>query len=282
MTYMLRKIILLLLFIGGLSIFSYPIISNWIHSIEHYTVIDNHKKQVKEMSEGEKNEALTKAQKYNEALTEAAIPISDPFLGEIENEQSKGYYDVLNIGETIGHLEVPSINVNLPIYHGISDDVLQRGIGHMSNSSFPVGGKGTHSALTGHRGLPSSKLLRHLDKVKMNDLFYIHMLNEVLAYRVDDIQIVIPSDTNWLSLDDNIDYVTFITCEPYMINTHRLLVRGERVPYEDMEAATETAALIKEEIQKAEQSKNYLYGIGISVIGLIVIMFFVKRRKIKE
>src|SRR5699024_5250001 len=118
-----------------------------------------------------------------------ALPI---YLAESTN---MSYYNVLDIGETMGNIEIPSINVNLPIYHGISDDVLQEGIGHMSNSSFPVGGLGSHTALTGHRGLPSSKLFRDLDKVKNDDVFLIHTLDDTLAYKIDDIQIVLPNET---------------------------------------------------------------------------------------
>src|SRR5690625_4959397 len=172
MTRMIRKLIIVLIFLTGLSVFSYPIISNWFHSKEHYTVISNHNDLVQKMSAEEKEKEREKAKQYNESINETSIPITDPFA-EDSQETVTGYYNVLDIGETMGHLEIPSINVNLPIYHGISEEVLQQGIGHMSNSSFPIGGQGSHTALTGHRGLPSSKLFRNLDKVKEDDLFFI-------------------------------------------------------------------------------------------------------------
>ena len=208
-------------------------ISNWVNSKKHHTVISKHNEVLEQMSKADKEEERKNAEKYNESLSESAIPIEDPFADNAssDNVMDSSYFNVLNIGETMGSIEIPSINVNLPIYHGISDDVLQEGIGHMSNSSFPVGGLGSHTALTGHRGLPSSKLFRDLDKVKNDDVFLIHTLDDTLAYKIDDIQIVLPNETSWLNIVPDKDYVTLITCEPYMINTHRLLVRGERIPY---------------------------------------------------
>lgn len=281
MTRMIRKLIIVLVFLIGLSVFSYPIVSNWLHSKEHYTVISNHNNLVQKMSAEEKAKEREKAQKYNENLNETAIPIEDPFAeGAADDSTVTGYYNVLDIGETMGNLEIPSIDVNLPIYHGVSEDVLQQGIGHMSNSSFPIGGEGSHTALTGHRGLPSSKLFRHLDKVKEDELFFIHMLDETLAYKIDDIQVVLPTETSWLTIEDDKDYVTLITCEPYMINTHRLLVRGERVPYE----AEVAAGIITDSGLKSteEKSRKTLFALGSAVIVTLLILYYVRKRKLEE
>src|SRR5699024_5737171 len=189
------KFIIPAVFIVGMLIFFYPMIGNWLSTKDHYTVISEHNEALAKMTEEQKKQEKEKAAEYNETLTEAAIPIIDPFSDEKEAEDlaestNMSYYNVLDIGETMGSIEIPSINVNLPIYHGISDDVLSQGIGHMSNSSFPIGGKGSHTALTGHRGLPSSKLFRDLDKVEVSEVFYIHTLDETLAYEIDDIQVV--------------------------------------------------------------------------------------------
>src|SRR5690625_4478763 len=224
------------------------------------------------MSEEQIANERKKAEKHNANIDEASIPITDPFSTTDDTDERVGYYDVLNIADTMGRIEIPSIHVNLPIYHGVSDDVLQRGIGHMSNSSFPIGGKGTHTALTGHRGLPSSMLFRDLDKVKEGEVFFIHTLGETLAYEVDSINVVLPDETNWLAIEEDKDYVTLITCEPYMINTHRLLVRGERIPYEK-------GAAIKEKVEKETKEKHssLLYiGICATIVLLIVVTTYRK------
>src|SRR5690625_1631531 len=281
MTCMVRKLLIVLVFLIGLSIFSYPIVSNWMNTKEHYSVISNHNDLIKKMSAEEKEKEREKAKQYNENLNETAIPIEDPFAEDASDDSTiSGYYNVLDIGETMGNLEIPSIDVNLPIYHGVSEDVLQQGIGHMSNSSFPIGGDGSHTALTGHRGLPSSKLFRNLDKVKEDDLFFIHMLDETLAYKVDDIQVVLPTETSWLTIEEDKDYVTLITCEPYMINTHRLLVRGERVPYE----AEVAAEIITDSGLKSteEASRKTLFALGSAVIVTLLILYYVRTRRLEE
>lgn len=275
---MIRKLIIPIIFLTGFLIFFYPITSNWLSTKDHYTVMSKHNEVLKQMTEEEKKQEREKAEKYNESLNETTIPIEDPFAEDVEETTKTGYYNVLDIGETMGSLEIPSIDVKLPIYHGVSDDVLQRGIGHMSNSSFPIGGLGTHTALTGHRGLPSSKLFRDLDKVNKDELFLIHTLDETLAYRVDDIQIVLPNETNWLQLDENKDYVTLITCEPYMINTHRLLVRGERVPYEEETVAIATTDLN----QKKGKTSFGVFIAGIATILILVIYFYRNKNKWKS
>ena len=269
---MFRRIIVYVIFITGMLIFFYPIVSNWLSSKVHYTVISEHNEVIANMSDEQKKKELEKAKEYNESVQESSIPIEDPFAENIEEEVATGYFDVLDIGEALGYLEIPAIDVELPIYHGVSEKVLQKGIGHMSNSSFPIGGHGTHSALTGHRGLPSSKLFRHLDKVQIGDVFYINTLGETLAYEVDDIKIVLPNETQWLDIDPEKDYVTLITCEPYMINTHRLLVRGERIPYE--EAIEVSANDISQNGQKINK-----WILVISLVGITGLVAYLMRKK---
>ena len=232
------------------------------------------------MSEDEIEKERKKAEEYNETIQETFIPITDPFSDESKDSDEEvitGYFDVLDIEEAIGYLEIPTINAELPIYHGVSDEVLQRGIGHMSNSSFPIGGLGTHSALTGHRGLPSSNLFHHLDKVKEGDLFFIHTLGETRAYEVDDIKVVLPYETNWLEIVPDKDYVTLITCEPYMINTHRLLVRGERVPYVE-ETLVDSSPDLNNKLQN--NRKRVLIS---SVLGILVLtLYFLWQKRLRE
>src|SRR5690625_2221485 len=174
---MIRKLIIMLTFIIGLSIFLYPIVSHWVKTKQHYTIISKHNEVLQQMTEEQKAKELAKAKQYNAGLNESSIPIEDPFAEGVINTSNNGYYNVLNLGEVMGNLEIPKINVNLPIYHGVGEDVLQQGVGHMSNTSLPIGGDGSHSALTAHRGLPSTKLFRDLDKVNEGDIFLIHMLD---------------------------------------------------------------------------------------------------------
>jgi len=278
---MVRKITITLIFVIGFSIFSYPIISHLVKTKEHYTIISQHNEVLAQMDEDEKAKERDKAKAYNESISESTIPIEDPFSQVAETTASSSYYNALNIGETIGHLQIPSINVNLPIYHGIGADVLQAGVGHMSNSSLPIGGEGSHAALTAHRGLPSTKLFRDLDKIEKDDLFFVKTLGETLAYKVDDIQIVLPSETQWLSMDDDKDYVTLITCEPYMINTHRLLVRGERVPH-DQELPEEVLAEVNKDIGEFDQQINKsIFTFGVIVMIVFLLGYAVRKRLIK-
>lgn len=279
---MIKKSIVWLILVIGMAVFFYPIVSNWLSAKEQHSVISNHNEALEAMTQEEKVKERQKAEAYNISLDEQSIPVSDPFTADVDVDKTSGYYSVLDIGETMGNLEIPDLNLKLPIYHGVSDEVLQRGIGHMSNSSFPVGGLNTHTALTGHRGLPSSKLFRNLDKLDIGDTFLIHILDDVLAYEVEDIKVVLPTETSWLEMNEDKDYVTLITCEPYMINTHRLLVRGERVPYVAEEEIMEASAnLVPEEETMLPWRKVIVVGIGVLfLLTLISFIIWKKGRKI--
>lgn len=273
---MKRTIILISLFTIGLLVFSYPIISDLFSTREHHTVMTEHNKALTEMTKKEKDNERSKAKKYNEGLSEEPILVEDPFAEDKAITENDSYYSVLDVGETIGSIEIPRIKVNLPIYHGVSEEVLQQGVGHMSNSSFPVGGEGSHTALTAHRGLPSSKLFRDLDKITEKDIFLVKTLDETLAYKVDDVKIVLPENTDWLEMKQDKDYVTLITCDPYMINTHRLLVRGERVPYNPGEENI---------IPEPDDNSKIILVVSIIVLIIIIIaisMYLNKKRLAKR
>lgn len=227
--------------------------------------MSEHNKALAKMTNEAKEKEKEKAKEYNKSLRKEPILVEDPFADDQSVKPNKSYHSVLDIGETIGSIEIPRIKVNLPIFHGVGEDVLQRGVGHMSNSSFPVGGEGSHTALTAHRGLPSAKLFRDLDKIKEKDIFLVKTLDEILAYKVDDIKIVLPTNTEWLEMKENKDYVTLITCDPYMINTHRLLVRGERVPYEP-----------GEDNIIPEPDKDYKFVIALIIAIIIMISLLIR------
>lgn len=226
----LQKIILGLIFVVGLSIFLYPSVTNFINSIKQAQVIEGYKENIEKLREEEKIRLRKEAIAYNEKLTGGTI-ISDPFAENRPQETGVSYMDMLNIGEIMAYVEIPKIDVHLPVYHGTSDDVLNNGLGHIEQTSLPVGGLGTNSVITGHRGLPSAKMFRNLDEMEIGDEFYIHSLDEVLAYKIFDVVIVPPTDIERLRIESDKDIVTLITCDPYMINTNRLLVRGLRTDY---------------------------------------------------
>lgn len=223
----IRVIFCVIIFITGLGIASYPFISNMVAQRHASQVVKDYETNVEEMDE-EKIDAMKEAaKKYNEQLSNV-VSVDDE---NENNEQGESYADFLNIGESLGYITIPKIDVNLPIYNGTSQDVLSKGVGHMEQSSYPLGGVSTHCVLTGHRGLPSAVLFTDLDKLEIGDEFYLHVLDEILAYKVDQIKVVEPNESGDLEIIDGKDYCTLVTCTPYAINSHRLLVRGERTEY---------------------------------------------------
>lgn len=223
----IRVIFCVIIFMTGLGIASYPFISNMVAQRHASQVVKDYETNVEEMDE-EKIDAMKEAaKKYNEQLSNV-VSVNDE---NENNEQGESYADLLNIGESLGYITIPKIDVNLPIYNGTSQDVLSKGVGHMEQSSYPLGGESTHCVLTGHRGLPSAVLFTDLDKLEIGDEFYLHVLDEILAYKVDQIKVVEPNESGDLEIIDGKDYCTLVTCTPYAINSHRLLVRGERTEY---------------------------------------------------
>jgi len=219
-------VLIVLIFLIGLSVMLYPTVSNLINQKNSTKLIQNYDNRVKSLSTDDSKTVLDAAYKYNEIIGNS---LSLPKEGGLE-----GYDNLLNIAGNgiMGYVAFADINVRLPIYHGTKETDLQVGVGHLDQTSLPVGGEGTHAVITGHRGLPSAKLFTDLDRIKIGNIFYIYILNEVLAYQVDQILTVQPEDTKALSIEQGKDYVTCVTCTPYGINTHRLLIRGTRVPYE--------------------------------------------------
>lgn len=223
----IRVIFCVIIFMTGLGIASYPFISNMVAQRHASQVVKDYETNLEEMDE-EKIDAMKEAaKKYNEQLSNV-VSVDDE---NENNEQGESYADLLNIGESLGYITIPKIDVNLPIYNGTSQDVLSKGVGHMEQSSYPLGGESTHCVLTGHRGLPSAVLFTDLDKLEIGDEFYLHVLDEILAYKVDQIKVVEPNESGDLEIIDGKDYCTLVTCTPYAINSHRLLVRGERTEY---------------------------------------------------
>lgn len=219
------EMILSLILFAGLCLILYPTVSDWWNSFHQSQAIASYVNEVDNTSENERQAILDAAYAYNDRLKSQSSSF-------ILTEAEKAEYDsMLNVGSAgiMGVIQIPAINVNLPIYHGTEEEVLQVGVGHIAGSSLPVGGKGTHSLLSGHRGLPSARLFTDLDQLKEGDTFIITVLDHVLTYQIDQIRIVLPEEVDQLSIVEGEDYCTLITCTPYGINTHRILVRGRRI-----------------------------------------------------
>lgn len=209
-------------FLIGLAILLYPMLSNLINTARNADRIADYENFVSQITDADYSEYFDAANEYNKKLA-----------GNLISKGDKSYNETLDIGASgmMGYLEIPKIKVRLPIYHGVEEKVLQVGIGHIEGTSLPVGGESTHAALSGHRGLPSATLLTNLNRVELGDEFYIYILDKILAYRVDDISVVLPTEMDSLAIEEGEDYVTLVTCTPYGINSHRLLVRGTRTEY---------------------------------------------------
>ena len=230
-----------LMILSGISVASYPVISNMVAQRHASTAIQNYDDTVKSMDTEKLDAAKEAARRYNEQLGSA---LDRDAAGEAE-DTGTSYVDLIDVGESLGYITIPKIDVNLPIYEGTSDDVLLKGVGHLEGSSYPLGGESTHSVLTGHRGLAEAVLFTDLDKLQKGDKFYLHIMDEVLAYQVDQVKVVLPEETDDLTIVQGQDYCTLVTCTPYAINTHRMLVRGTRVPYNGEEETGDTPQVVQ-------------------------------------
>ena len=230
-----------LMILSGIGVASYPVISNMVAQRHASTAIQNYDDTVKSMDTEKLDAAKEAARRYNEQLGSA---LDRDAAGEAE-ETGTSYVDLIDVGESLGYITIPKIDVNLPIYEGTSDDVLLKGVGHLEGSSYPLGGESTHSVLTGHRGLAEAVLFTDLDKLQEDDKFYLHIMDEVLAYQVDQVKVVLPEETDDLTIVQGQDYCTLVTCTPYAINTHRMLVRGTRVPYNGEEETGDTPQVVQ-------------------------------------
>lgn len=218
-------LLLILILLAGVSLLLYPTVSDYWNSFHQSRAIASYAEQVANIDDAQYEELWDAAQDYNQSL----LHRPNDFL--LSDEQQEIYKSLLDIGGNgiMGYIEIPMIDVMLPIYHGTKESVLQIAVGHLDWTSLPVGGAGSHCVLSGHRGLPSARLFTDLDKLKVGDVFMLHVLNEILTYEIDQILIVEPQDTDPLLIEPGKDLCTLITCTPYGINSHRMLVRGHRI-----------------------------------------------------
>lgn len=273
----LSFLIFVIMIILGIAIILYPVISNHLSKINYQEIIDNYDFKVAKQKNSYNEQLVNEARKYNSSLT--SLNITDVFQNQI-GQSSSEYFSVLNVDNNgmMGYISIPKIDVKIPIYHGTSSDILQKGVGHLEGSSIPIGGENTHTVLSAHRGLPSSRLFTDLDQLKVGDTFYIHILDEVLAYRVNQVLVVEPSDIDFLQIVKGEDYVTLVTCTPYAINTHRLLVRGERIEYSAQEE--ENVAINKKMSIADIVLYTCLIFAVLLIIGSIISITHYQKRKV--
>ncbi len=257
----------------------YPNLTQIYAKISQYQIILSYNRQQAEMGKEIKKIEMARIAEYNKSLIDNTVVYEDPFeTNEAATETLKDKSSE-KLGDPIGYIAIPKISVNVPIYNGTTDYILQKGIGLLEKSSMPVGGAGTHAALTGHRGLPESKLFTDLDEMKIGDIFYIHSLAGTLAYEVESVETVLPHETETLKIMDDRDLVTLITCTPYMINTHRILVRGARITLDatkEPEPLTPTQKIITTVDEKGPILIWIFVGGIVILVGSVVIW---QRRK---
>lgn len=254
-----------LMIVSGIGVAMYPVVSNAVAQRHASSVIESYNDTVQSMDAEKIDAAKEAARRYNQQLNNA---LDRDAAGEAD-DIGTSYVDMLDVGESLGYITIPKIDVNLPIYEGTSDDVLVKGVGHLEGSSYPLGGASTHSVLTGHRGMAEAVLFTDLDKLGEGDRFYLHIMDEVLAYQVDQVKVVEPENTEDLEIIPGGDYCTLVTCTPYAINTHRLLVRGERTEYIPPEELTEQNAV--HEVQSQTITKRIVDVWPWLLVSLLIV-----------
>jgi sortase A len=281
----LRNVLFGILFLIGFGVLSYPTVSNQWNTYRQSKLISTYEDTVSTLTEEDFSGEWEAARAFNAAITQNNI-YADVFGADSDDAAKSDYRKVLNAAgnDVMGYISIPKIDLELAIYHGTSESVLQNGVGHLNGTSLPIGGNGTHAVLAAHRGLPSAKLFTDLDELENGDVFYIHVLDETLAYQVDRILPMVDKDDSEtlesaLAIEDGKDYVTLFTCTPYGVNTHRLLVRGTRIPYDgsDVETTTVVGSMVK-------AVTNYymlfmIMGIAVTILIILLLRFLFRRKQ---
>lgn len=277
----ITTITICIMFLAGLSLLLYPFVSNQWNTYRQKRLISNYDEQIaqkEQAGEIDYNKEWAEATAYNQELLPTVLPDSFAVAGASE-EDDEGYMSSLNLNGDgmMGYVEIPKIDVKVPIYHTTEKEVLEKAAGHLEGSSLPVGGESTHSVISAHRGLPSAKLFTDLDKLKEGDHFLIAVLDDTLCYEVDQISVVEPTETQGLAVEEGQDLVTLLTCTPYGVNSHRLLVRGHRVPFEEVEMEEAPKGLIG----GTSLHTSYLLWVlvGLTVTGIFIAGLYILYKK---
>lgn len=268
-----------LLLAAGLIL--YPVLGNALAEKNRSLVMTEYSQAVENISDSRAAEMFAAAEAYNAALAPISVSADGVYSLSGLTAAQKQYNEILAVNESgiMGQLEIPGLDIRLPIYHGTDGSTLEKGVGHLLGSSFPVGGDGTHAVLTGHSGLSREKMLTDLEKMKVGDRFFLHVLNRTLAYEVQDIFTVLPDDTSRLGIQQAEDMCTLITCTPYGVNTHRLLVQGYRVPYEPEAVSAAAADGAGEERRVSSWQQQYFEGIyyGVILADTVILVWVILR-----
>ena len=264
------SLLVLLMALVGVGLLVYPTFSDWWNSFHQSRAVAGYAQAVAELDPDRYKEVFEAAEKYNEKLCKSGV------LWNMSDAEKKEYNALLDVNGSgiMGYIDIPKINVTLPIYHGTSDEVLKKGAGHLNNTSLPIGGPGTHSVISAHSAFPSKTLFDYLLDMEEGDLFYIHVLDRVLEYKVDQIKTVLPNDVNDLYVTEGKDYVTLMTCTPYTVNTHRLLVRGERVP-DDPDIVVDgdgNKTVDNKAVRAVDSGKSSMYVLGYKLSYVTIII----------
>ena len=267
------NVILVCLMLLGVGLIAYPSVADWVNSYSQSLVIMGYMETVSNMDPEQYQAIIDAAVEYNEKRAETGN------IWHLTEEEQAEYESMLNfdLNGVMGYITIPKIDVNLPIHHGTDESVLQRSIGHLPGTSLPIGGQTAHSVLTGHRGLPSAKLFTNLDSLVIGDIFTINVLDETYTYEVDAIHVVLPEDMSYLYMESGKDYCTLVTCTPYGINTHRLLVRGHRIPN-----ISGNGKVISEAVVIEPQYVVPFVGIPIVTVFLVITLIHTKKKKEKS
>lgn len=263
---------------AALALMAYPFAANYVFENRADSIVETIEQEAAGRGDEERRQAIKDAREYNHMVASGHIQLKDPFTEDDMEEMEAEYYSLLSMNEdgAMGFISIPAINVNLPIYHGTSADILESGVGHLEGSSLPVGGKSTHAVLTSHSGLSSAKLFTDLTELEEGDVFFLNIFGEKLAYEVDQIKAVLPTELSDLYIQPEEDYCTLITCTPYGVNTHRLLVRGKCTEYKEAAQDPENFAAKKSESQwMAEYRKDLV--ISLSVFAVCLCLLYIKR-----
>lgn len=266
------RIVFLLIFLFGFGLSLYPFVGSWFMAHDQSNIVGTYTSDTKKLSAEDQKQILSDAENYNTMLYQTGGAVVGNASDNLTHENYEKLLDVSGNG-IMATLEIPKIDVDLPVYHGTDDSVLSIGVGHLEGTSLPIGGTSTHAVLSGHRGLPSSKLFTRLDEIVIDDLFYIHVLDQTLAYQVDKIKVVEPDEVDALQIEADKDLVSLVTCTPYGLNTHRLIVNGHRVPYKEKQ---------KEAIQQGIPSIRELIFIILPFIFLLILIGLIIAQKRKE
>lgn len=272
-------VIFVVFFLASLSAVLYPVVADYVAGLEKSGIQTSYEEKLENTDTSDIDALWASANAYNRKLAES-ITFSD----EEADELSLEYHDLLNVmgNGLMCYVDIPIIDVYLPVYHGDDPSALELGVEHLYGSSLPVGGESTHAVLSAHTGLSSEKMFTDLEALEVGDIFYIHVLNETLAYQVDQIEVVLPQDVSKIKIEKGEDYATLITCTPYAVNTHRLLVRGTRIPYEE-------AVVVEQEIEETKTvesswNQQYMKGIlaGVALLIALLLVYFTVKLIVKK